>query len=59
MLETFELDGSALRDDIALAALAGLTAHGEVSVVLAQGRVEEALLRDLGGHLRVLALRDS
>jgi hypothetical protein len=58
LLQTFELDGSTLRDDMALAGLADLTARREVSVVLAAGLLSEALLRELRDrrHLRVLAL---
>ena len=61
LLHTFELDGSALRDDIALAGLADLTGRGEVSVVLASGPVAEPLLRDLRERrkLQVVALPDS
>lgn len=58
LLQTFELDGSALRDRIALAGLADLTARSEVSVVLAAGPLPEPLLRDLRERrkLQVVAL---
>jgi hypothetical protein len=61
LLQTFELDGSTLRDGIALAGLADLTARNEVSVVLAAGPLGEPLLRELRerANLRVLALSDS
>jgi hypothetical protein len=61
LVQTFELDGSALRDDIALAGLADLTARSEVAVVVTLGRFPDGLLGDLRDRrrLQVVVVPDS
>jgi hypothetical protein len=58
LLETFELDGNPLRDDLALNALASLVAKERIRVVITPGRLSRAsvasLARQPGIRLHVM-----